>query len=1009
MKFHISAERIPQAARSEINEKILFLIEADTCEENNITAQDIFSSFTGKGNLHNLDFNDFENRYEYTEAKKLSEVGQFFTPAHICKFMVDCIKPNETETIADLTFGMGNFFNFCPNEYNCHGTELDPAAFKVAKFLYPNANLQNEDIRLYAPKSKFDIVFGNPPFNLWWKTGGEEYLSQLFYFIKAAQILKPAGILSVIVPASFLADDFMDKKKIELVNQDFNFIAQFSLPKNAFKDFGVSSFATKIMFFQRKSDSLPEVPYSAKTEDLTLVDAFAKHIHETHIKPILETKKKLHAKLLLEMLSKASKQEEFHYQVKKLLWDIRNSKHTKAKYTKAADYVSEFYAQEKPKEMDSEEWEKVRITENKVLSYLKKILKNQHLVERDEIRIVKNNYGLSLKAYSRKSKIQLNKNGGSNYCTFTDMTLQGTYPFAFNQYRKLVNRKSAQYVRNNVAFENLKPAQTKSIEKWIIENPIFDYSASTELILTDTQRKDTAAMIYKGYGILDWEQGSGKSLAAIHWFRYYLPKVRNVFLLGPAIAVRLTWDKILTDYRENYIMIDSMKKIEQIKPGQVVLISYDMLCKYERQIKRFVKVNNQKFALVVDESDEMTNYTSKRTKVARNCFRKLPYKLLTTGTTTRNNINELYPQLELIYNNSIGMLSKSETIYNWNSKDSCMDEKTNGYYMKPFPARYGNGLFKSSFSPYKQTVFGIKKHNQDVYNSEHLIEIIAKTIITRTFFEITGKKPEFETVRVKQNPAEEYVYDIVINEFYKVAKYFRNTGNARKERMLQIIRQIQLLIKATSIPHKLAEYNSKENPAKQNKILEMVKRFKSEKVAIGTVFIDAAEDYFDKLQIMFPDRPIFLIKGEVNFKQRKNIIAEFEATTNGIIVSTQQSLKSSVNIPSCDKVIIESLMWNLPKISQYYMRFVRYNSVIENKKIFFVVYENSIEMNLLALLMDKQRLNEFIKNREFQERENIFEEYNIDFDLIDMILEKVEYKEGKQSKIKIGWGQQKVG
>ena len=116
MKYSLPTERIPQESRKEINDKILFLIEHNICEENNISFQDVFESFTGKGALHNLDFKDFNNYYEYSERKKLEEVGQFFTPPKICKFIVDCVSPSNTDLIADLTFGMGQFFNFCHKE-----------------------------------------------------------------------------------------------------------------------------------------------------------------------------------------------------------------------------------------------------------------------------------------------------------------------------------------------------------------------------------------------------------------------------------------------------------------------------------------------------------------------------------------------------------------------------------------------------------------------------------------------------------------------------------------------------------------------------------------------------------------------------------------------------------------------------------------------------------------------------------------------------------------------------
>ena len=54
----------------------------------------------------------------------------------------------------------------------------------------------------------------NPPFNLKWKTEGEEIESQFYYCLQAAELLKPLGIMAIIVPMSFLMDDFLDKQKI---------------------------------------------------------------------------------------------------------------------------------------------------------------------------------------------------------------------------------------------------------------------------------------------------------------------------------------------------------------------------------------------------------------------------------------------------------------------------------------------------------------------------------------------------------------------------------------------------------------------------------------------------------------------------------------------------------------------------------------------------------------------------------------------------------------------------
>ena len=76
----------------------------------------------------------------------------------------------------DLTSGAGVFFNYCPIEENCYSNELNISNYKVQKYLYPNLNINNDDIRMYNPDVKADIILGNPPFNLRWNYDREEYL-----------------------------------------------------------------------------------------------------------------------------------------------------------------------------------------------------------------------------------------------------------------------------------------------------------------------------------------------------------------------------------------------------------------------------------------------------------------------------------------------------------------------------------------------------------------------------------------------------------------------------------------------------------------------------------------------------------------------------------------------------------------------------------------------------------------------------------------------------------------
>lgn len=1007
MKYEIQDVIIPHDKRKEINNKILHIINMDL--ETNISKSDIYNAYTGDGGLHGLDFSDFKNFHEYIEAKKEIEVGQFFTPGRICEFLVNCVKPSPHDLVADLTCGMGNFFNFMPNETNIYGVEIDIKAYKVSKYLYPEANLAAEDIRFYNPDVRFDIVFGNPPFNLKWKVGKDEYLSQLYYCIKSYELLKPGGLMALIVPNSFLNDVFMDGNIIKVVNSMFNFVCQFDLPADSFKALGVNEFQTKAMFFQKKSQHLAEVNYS--TDKISVPGCLdlksSEMIYQHYLKPVIDQKEKLKAKLFFENVkSYGSDEKEFQYEVKKLLFSIKQHPAVNKNYAKCVEYVNRYYTQKKPEDMKAEEWAKVKLTKSKVLSYLRKTLKKQNEKEIDKIELVKTNYGIKLKAYSQKTKNYLAKFTEPKEMSINDMVLYAEYPFEDKKFLKLISRERRAFLNQNTLMKNL-PVNLE-ITRFLNEFTLVKQNTGEVIKLNPIQMEDLGKVTQKPYSCLAWQQGSGKTIGGVTWYKFLLEqkKVRNVFIISNAISIHGNWDVELKNFGEDYIKIQSITDVYRIKLGQVVIISFDMLIKVQRHIKKYIRLQSKKVAVIVDESDEMTNHLSKRTRVALNCFRRgAAYKLLTTGTTTRNNINELYSQVvEFLYNNSINALCECEYVYNFN-KDGELEEEKNPYFMKPFPAYHGKKVFKSCFSPHKITVFGVKAENQDIYNIGKLRHLIESTIITRRFAEIVGRKLyDIKVHQVKQNQAEQNVYKVIIEEFYKMMYYFRSTGNSRKDSMLRIIRQIQLLIKSTSTPHKFAEYCSCELPSKYRKILEMINQFKGEKVAIGTVFIETAADYFNQVKENYPDRPVFLIKGDVSFKKRKHIISQFEATVDGVLISTQQSLKSSVNIPTCNRIVLESLQWNIPKMSQYWFRFIRFNST-QDKEIHIVTYDNTIEQNIIALLLAKERINDFVQTMDFKEQSEIFAEFNVDIDILDNIIEKYEDEDGK---IQLNWGKQKI-
>lgn len=301
-------------------------------------------------------------------------------------------------------------------------------------------------------------------------------------------------------------------------------------------------------------------------------------------------------------------------------------------------------------------------------------------------------------------------------------------------------------------------------------------------------------------------------------------------------------------------------------------------------------------------------------------------------------------------------------------------------------------------------MFGIRQDTQDIYNADLLKAIIAKTIITRKFEEIVGeKKYSIHTHTVDQNQAEQALYTLLMKDFLAVCyTYYTSTGNSRKEAALRLIRQIKLLIKATSIPHLMTHYKGHDVPNKYNKVTELIAGWPKELVTVGTIFKATAYNYYTYLKQQFPRRKLFYIDGDILPARRKNILEQFRHSGNGILVCTQQSLKSSVNIPWCNKCIIESLQWNMPRISQFYFRFIRFDSP-RHTQVHFVNYQDTIEVNLLALLMAKEKLNDFMKTTNEISTAAIYEEFGIDLNILDSLIQKDWDGEGR---LILRWGKQ---
>lgn len=953
-KYKDLKQYIPQEKRKEINEKILYLIDNDMVEKSGFTKEIISNMYTGDGGLHGLNYNDFNSFHAYTEAKKEIECGQFMTGFKESKKLIESLGIVENETVLELTAGKGDLLNYLPSEKNTYCNEIDMKSYKVLKYLYPNVTATKGDMRSYKPNMTFDICIGNPPFNLSMEYKGEKLQSQMVYIRKANELLKTGSLLGLIVPYSFLGDEFANKSDIEYMNENFNFICQVELNKDAFSHVGVDNFKTKMMFFMKKSESIPEKNYSVE-----FVEGSGIEIFNNYIKPIRDLKEKFRSNIRLEnMKNYSNEDEEFNFICTKLLLDIRRTKATNKHYNNCFNYYNSYFNQEQPASITNEEWQKIKVTKDKVINRLKSILSKQH----------------------NRKKIKS------------------------ENLEKVMRRKIRESEKQSVPFDSMK--LDKSIEKWLGKSRVFNYDTNEPILLNQEQKKIVNLMLQKKYVASQISQGAGKTLMSIHTalYRKKFNNTKNTLVIAPSIAINQTWIGVLESYKIPFTVITKLSDVKKIKKNDFILITFNMLCKYQKHLKKYLnKSISNNYTLILDESDSICNITSSRTKATLSVGKKARFKVLLSGTMTRNDISESYTLFKLMYGESMNFICNCSSIFVMDKETNQLIEKNNEEKNKPFlPYQKGYKLFRSCFNPQKITVFGVGQNTQDIYNSEELKVIINKSIITRTFEQVVGRKIySIHQHLVEFNDSEKALYNKVINEFYSMKYLFNSTGNARKDRFLEIVQQLNLLLDVCCQAQSYREYKSTEAPEKFLKVLELLNMWNNERVLIGCRTLKEVELYRNFIGKNIKNRKLYVVTGSVSMERRKEIIEELRQDDTGILLSTQQSLSSSVSIPFVDNCIITRLAWNMPTLSQFYFRIIRYNST-EDKEVHFITYKNSLETNLLALISSKENLNNFMKNNE---DEDVEAELGINFNMIDMLLTKEKDQEGK---MRINWGSQNI-
>lgn len=168
--------------------------------------------------------------------------------------------------ILEPSMGVGNFFGKLPenlNQSKLYGVELDSISGRIAKLLYPDANIQIKGFeKTDYPNDFFDVAIGNVPFGAY-KVNDRQYDRYNFmihdYFLaKTIDQLRPGGVAALITTKGTMDKESPEVRKYLAERADL--LGAIRLPNTAFKANAGTEVSADILFFQKRESFTKEMP-----------------------------------------------------------------------------------------------------------------------------------------------------------------------------------------------------------------------------------------------------------------------------------------------------------------------------------------------------------------------------------------------------------------------------------------------------------------------------------------------------------------------------------------------------------------------------------------------------------------------------------------------------------------------------------------------------------------------------------------------------------------------------
>ena len=310
VNFHIAPETEESAgkgfaAKEKFRQNVEAIRTLEKIESENRIAtpeeQEILAKYVGWGGLADA-FDETKANWasEYQELKSLlsaeeydsareSTLNAHYTSSVIIKAIYDAMERMgfSKGNILEPAMGIGNFFGMLPEnmqESRLYGVELDGITGRIARQLYPNADVKITGFeKTDYPNDFFDVAIGNVPFGQY-KVADRAYdkhnfLIHDYFFSKALDKVRPGGVVAFVT-----SKGTMDKKSPEVrkyLAQRAELLGAIRLPNTAFKENAGTEVTSDILFLKKRDrviDTLPDWVHLCENEDgIAMNQYFADH------------------------------------------------------------------------------------------------------------------------------------------------------------------------------------------------------------------------------------------------------------------------------------------------------------------------------------------------------------------------------------------------------------------------------------------------------------------------------------------------------------------------------------------------------------------------------------------------------------------------------------------------------------------------------------------------------------------------------------------------------------